>query len=47
VAGAETQIVSPKTERVRGWNFTEWREEFAVDRPLACASAPRISSTGK
>jgi protease I len=39
VAGAETQIVSPKTERVRGWNFTEWGEEFPVDRPLARASA--------
>ena len=33
-AGAETQIVSPKSQRVRGWNFTDWGEEFAVDMPL-------------
>jgi protease I len=23
-AGAETRIVAPKDERVRGWNFTDW-----------------------
>ena len=34
VAGAETQIVSPKPDRVRGWNFTEWGEEVEVDFPL-------------
>jgi protease I len=28
VAGAETSIVSPKREQVRGWNFTKWREDF-------------------
>jgi protease I len=33
-AGAETQIVSPKTERVRGWNFTDWGDEFPVDVAL-------------
>jgi protease I len=33
-AGAETQVVSPKDERVRGWNFTEWGDEVAVDVPL-------------
>jgi protease I len=37
VAGADTQIVSPKPERVRGWNFREWGEEFAVDVPLSRA----------
>ena len=31
VAGAHTQIVSPKRERVRGWNFTEWGDDFSVD----------------
>jgi protease I len=25
-AGAETRIVSPRRERVRRWNFTEWAE---------------------
>jgi len=30
-AGAETKIVSPKDGKVRGWNFTEWGDEFPVD----------------
>jgi protease I len=30
-AGANTSIVSPKNERVRGWNFTDWGDEFPVD----------------
>src|SRR5258706_10682597 len=33
-AGATTSIVSPKSPRVRGWNFTEWGEELPVDVPL-------------
>jgi protease I len=33
-AGAETRIVSPKGERVRGWNFTDWGDEFIVDVTL-------------
>jgi protease I len=33
-AGAETRIVSPKSERVRGWNFTDWGDEFPVDVAL-------------
>ena len=37
VAGADTQIVSPKPDRVRGWNFKEWGEEFGVDVPLTRA----------
>ena len=32
--GAETSIVSPKTQHVRGWDFTEWGEEFPVDIAL-------------
>jgi protease I len=36
-AGAETRIVSPKSERVRGWNFTDWGAEFPVDVALARA----------
>ena len=39
LAGADTQIVSPQHERVRGWNFTEWGEEFPVDVPLSRAQA--------
>jgi deglycase len=33
-AGAETRIVSPKSERVRGWNLTDWGDEFPVDVAL-------------
>jgi protease I len=33
-AGAETQIVSPKNDRVRGWQFTEWGDELPVDVSL-------------
>jgi protease I len=32
--GAETRIVSPKSDRVRGWNFTDWGDEFPVDVSL-------------
>lgn len=34
-AGAETSIVSPKNQTVRGWNFKDWGEEFPVDIPLS------------
>lgn len=30
-AGAETLVVSPQRERVRGWNFTEWGRDVPVD----------------
>lgn len=30
-AGATTKIVSPKRERVRAWNFTDWSIELPVD----------------
>jgi protease I len=33
-AGAETQIVSPKKDRVRGWKFTDWGDSMPVDTPL-------------
>ena len=33
-AGAKTQIVSPKNDRVRGWKHTEWGDELPVDVPL-------------
>src|SRR5579883_3128489 len=33
-AGATTQVVSPKADRVRGWNFTDWGDELPVDVPL-------------
>jgi deglycase len=33
-AGAETRVVSPKRDRVRGWNFTDWGDEVPVDVEL-------------
>jgi len=34
LAGATTQIVSPAKGQVKGWNHTEWGEQFPVDLPL-------------
>jgi len=34
VAGAKTEIVSPQKQKVKGWNHTEWGDEFHVDVPL-------------
>jgi protease I len=36
-AGARTEIVSPKTGKVRGWNHKEWGQEVNVDQGLADA----------
>ena len=33
-SGAITHIVSPETDRVRGWNHTDWGDEFEVDIAL-------------
>jgi protease I len=33
-AGADTSVVSPKTQHVRAWDLTEWGEEFPVDIAL-------------
>ena len=33
-AGAETHIISPKEDNVKGWKFTDWGEEFPVDYSL-------------
>lgn len=38
-AGARTSIVSPKDGKVKGWNFEDWGETFAVDMSLQRASA--------
>lgn len=43
-AGAETHIVSPKDERVRGWKFTDWGDEFRVDLPLTRAEPGRFDA---
>lgn len=38
-AGAEVEIVSPESGKVKGWNHTEWADEFDVEVPLMHASA--------
>jgi protease I len=37
-AGALTEIVSPKAHWVKGWKFTDWGDEFPVDRQLSDAN---------
>lgn len=32
--GAQTDVVSPSTGRVKGWDHTDWGEELDVDVPL-------------
>ncbi len=38
-AGAETLVVSPQQSTVRAWNFTDWSQDYPVDRPLDSANA--------
>jgi len=38
-AGAQTRVVSPKTDKVRGWNHTDWGDELKVDVTLEQAKA--------
>ncbi len=33
-AGAQAELISPQPERVKGWNHTQWGDEFQVDVPL-------------
>src|SRR5437868_15681 len=43
-AGALTLIVSPSEGKVKGWNFTEWGEQLAVDVPLDEADPQRFDA---
>ena len=38
-AGARTFIVSPQSDKVKGWNHTDWGDEFKVDVSLDRAKA--------
>jgi protease I len=38
-AGGDTRVVSPKKEKVRSWNKTDWGTHFPVDIPLEEARA--------
>ena len=35
--GAETHLVSPRPEKVKGWNHTQWGDEFPVEVTLEAA----------
>jgi protease I len=36
-AGAQTEIVSPKSGKIKGWQHDHWGDEVAVDREIANA----------
>ncbi|MCB0124005.1 MAG: type 1 glutamine amidotransferase [Caldilineaceae bacterium] len=38
-AGAQTTIISPHENEVKGWNHTEWGDTFKVNVPLQQANA--------
>jgi protease I len=38
-AGAKTYIVSPKADKVKGWEHTKWGQEFLVDVAIEQANA--------
>jgi protease I len=38
-AGATAEIVSPQSEKVKGWQHTNWGDELPVDVPLERAKA--------
>jgi protease I len=38
-AGAQTDIISPSSDKVKGWNHTEWGDEFRVSVPLGKAKS--------
>jgi protease I len=38
-AGARADLISPNPDKVKGWEHTEWGNEFEVDVPLSRAKA--------
>jgi len=43
-AGAKTTVVSPKNDRVRSWQMTEWGKDFPVDMALNNARADEFDA---
>jgi protease I len=43
-AGAKTAIVSPEQGKVKGWNHTDWGDEFKVDVSLSDANADEFDA---
>ena len=38
-AGAQVDVVSPQSDKVKGWNHTNWGDDFPVDRSLNSVKA--------
>lgn len=38
-AGAETEVISPNSGKIKGWKHTDWGESVKVDKALASADA--------
>lgn len=43
-AGAQTQVVSPKDGKVKGWNMKEWGQEVPVDISLQSAKPEQFDA---
>ena len=43
-AGATTEVVAPKSGKIRGWNHTEWGEEVGVDKELQQADSEQYDA---
>jgi protease I len=43
-AGAETQVISPKKDSARGWDFTDWGTTVKVDQSLDDANASQFDA---
>jgi protease I len=43
-AGAQTQVVSPTGNKIKGWNKTNWGEEVSVDVALKSADAGKYDA---
>ena len=37
-AGATTEVISPKTGEIKGWNLKQWGESVKVNKELAQAN---------
>jgi protease I len=43
-AGARTQVVSPKDDKIKGWEKQDWGEEVKVDVPLKSADPSKYDA---
>lgn len=43
-AGARTQVVSPKEDKIKGWDMKDWGKDVPVDVPLKSADASKYDA---